>query len=112
MEWLPISFAMILGILLRIAVPLLATLLVVFLLKKLDERWKKESDIGVGQQVRVGNVGCWELNSCPKEKRALCKAYQNQDTPCWQVFREKNGRLQERCIGCDVFRQAPVPVTT
>jgi hypothetical protein len=28
------------------------------------------------------------------------------------VFRNKNGRLQDRCIGCDVFRHSPVPVTT
>jgi hypothetical protein len=28
------------------------------------------------------------------------------------VFRNRDGRLQERCIGCDVFRHSPVPVTT
>ena len=112
MEWLPTTFAMILGILLRIAVPIIVTILFVFFLKKLDERWKLESDIGTGQLVRAGNVGCWDVHNCPAEKRASCKAYQNQDTPCWQVFRAENGNLQERCIGCDVFRHAPVPVTT
>lgn len=112
MEWLPTTFAMILGLLLRIAVPLIVTFLVVFFLKRLDERWKRETDVGAAQLVKPGNVGCWDINNCPEEKRARCKAYQNPDTPCWQVFRGENGRLQERCIGCDVFRHAPVPVTT
>lgn len=111
MEWLPTTLAMILGILLRIAVPILVTILFVFLLKKLDERWKAESDLGDGVPLKPGNVGCWEINKCPEAMRAKCKAYQNQDVPCWQVFRNENGRLKERCIGCDVFRHAPVPVT-
>jgi len=110
MEWLPTTSAMILGVLLRVAVPIVFTFLVVFFLKKLDERWKKETDIGADQLLIPGNAGCWEINNCSEEKRAGCKAFQNPDTPCWQVFRE-NGRLQERCIGCDVFRHAPVPVT-
>jgi hypothetical protein len=111
MEWLPSTLAIFLGILIRVAVPLIVTFLFVFFLKRLDERWKRESDVD-GQLVKAGNVGCWDINKCPQEKRAACKAFQNPDTPCWQVFREKNGRLQERCIGCDVFRHAPVPVTT
>ena len=111
MEWLPTTLAIFLGILIRVAVPLIVTFLFVFFLKRLDERWKRESDLD-GQLVKAGNVGCWDINKCPQEKRADCKAFQNPDTPCWQVFREKNGRLQERCIGCDVFRHAPVPVTT
>lgn len=112
MEGLLTSFAMILGILLRIAIPVIVTFLIIFLLRRLDERWKKETDIGEGQLIKVGNVGCWEINNCPEGNRAKCKAYQNPATPCWQVFRANNGRLQERCIGCDVFRQAPIPVTT
>jgi hypothetical protein len=112
MEWSTITFAMILGILLRIAVPILVTFLIFTILKRLDERWKREVDIDPGQLVYAGNPGCWDIHNCPEDKRAACKAYQNPDTPCWQVHREKNGRLQERCLGCDVFRHAPLPVTT
>ena len=112
MEWLPTIFGMILGVLLRIAVPILVTLLFIALLKWLDERWKREADQGADQLVKAGNIGCWKINNCPKEKLAKCKAYQNADIPCWQVFREENGKLQERCIGCEVFRHSPIPVTT
>lgn len=110
MEWLPTTYALILGILLRLALPILATVLIVFLLKRVDERWKRDADVGA-QIVKPGNVGCWDVNNCPEENRAACKAYQNTDMPCWQVFRRDDGRLQERCIGCDVFRHAPVPIT-
>ena len=112
MEWSTTTLAMILGIFLRIAIPIIVTFLIVFVLKRLDERWKMETDTGGTQLVTAGNAGCWDIHNCPEDKRAACKAYQNPDTPCWQVHREKNGRLQERCLGCDVFRHAPLPVTT
>lgn len=111
MEWLTTASAMILLVLLRVAIPIAVTLIFIKLLKWLDERWKKEAGLEGAKVVQVGNVGCWEINECPAEQRAACKAFNNPDKPCWQVFREKNGRLQERCIGCDVFRHAPVPVT-
>lgn len=111
MEWLNTTVAVILLFLLRVGIPIAITIAFIGLLKWLDERWKKEADIESSQLVKVGNVGCWEINNCPEKKRAGCKAYNNPDKPCWQVFRDKNGRLQERCIGCDIFRQAPAPVT-
>ncbi len=111
MEWLTTVSAMILLVLLRVAIPIAVTITFIKLLKLLDERWKRESDLEGAKVVQVGNVCCWEINECPAEQRAACNAYNNPDKPCWQVFRERNGRLQERCIGCDVFRNAPVPVT-
>ena len=112
MDELITVFAMILGVLLRIAIPIAATILLITVLKWLDERWKREADVESTAAVKVGNVGCWDINNCSAEQRARCQAYANPDKPCWQVFREKDGRLQERCIGCDIFRQAPEPVTT
>jgi hypothetical protein len=31
--------------------------------------------------------------------------------PCWQVFRGKDGQLQERCLACEIFRRSPAPVS-
>ena len=111
MEEMTTIIVMILGVLLRVAIPIVITILIIKLLKWLDERWQREADLEADQISKPGNVGCWEVNDCPAEMRAACKAFQNPDTPCWQVFRAKNGRLQERCIGCEVFRHAPIPVT-
>jgi hypothetical protein len=110
MEWLTTTFSVILLFLLRVLIPIAITIAFIGLLKWLDERWKKEADVEESQVLKIGNAGCWEINNCPDEERAGCKAFQNPDQPCWQVFRDKNGRLQESCIGCDIFRQAPIPV--
>jgi hypothetical protein len=110
MEWFTITFSVILLFLVRVLIPIAITIAFIGLLKWLDERWKKEADIEENQILKVGNVGCWEFNQCPDDQRSGCKAFQNPDQPCWQVFRDRNGRLQERCIGCDIFRQAPVPI--
>ena len=45
----------------------------------------------------------------PLKCKQTCAGYQSEQ-PCWQAFREENGYLQERCLGCDVFQQAPIPV--
>jgi hypothetical protein len=42
--------------------------------------------------------------------QAECRAFANQDRPCWQVYRQADGHLQERCLGCQVFRRSPVPI--
>ena len=110
MEEMITILTMIIGVLLRVAIPIAVTLTFIKLLKWLDERWQHEAEEGA-TLVKVGNVGCWDVNNCSAEQRVGCQAYANPDKPCWQVFREKDGRLQERCIGCDIFKHTPVPVT-
>jgi len=98
----------VLGLLLRIGVPVAVTALIFFLLRRLDERWQKEAlAIPV---ISSSQRPCWEIKSCPEEKRKNCPASAQPNVPCWQVFRTKNGRLREECLECDVFHLAPVPV--
>jgi hypothetical protein len=97
-----------LGTLLRIGIPVAVTILVIALLRRLDRRWQKQNlALPV---VAAGTRPCWEIKGCSEEKRKGCAAAAKPDVPCWQVFRSKNGTLRENCLGCDVFRQAPVPV--
>jgi hypothetical protein len=111
MDELITVLALILGVLLRVAIPLAVTFTFIKLLKWLDERWQHEAELKGIKVAAVGNTGCWDINNCPEGDRAKCRAYANPDKPCWQVFREKDGRLQERCIGCDIFKHSPKPVT-
>ena len=111
MDELITTLVVVLGVLLRVAIPIAVTFTFIRLLKWLDERWQQEADLKSTTAVKAGNIGCWDVNNCSEELRAGCQAYANPETPCWQVFREKDGRLQERCIGCDIFKHAPVPVT-
>jgi hypothetical protein len=101
------TFALILGFILRIGIPVAVTFVVVFLLKRLDDRWQTEAEEGAKARVMPANPGCWEINHCPSKLRAQCKAYAHPETSCWQVFRTKQGLLQEKCLGCKVFEQAP-----
>jgi hypothetical protein len=96
------------GMLLRIGIPVAVTILVISLLSRLDRRWQKQSM--ALPVVPAGTQPCWESKGCSEEKRKGCPAAAKLDVPCWQVFRSRNGTLRENCLGCDVFRQAPVPV--
>jgi hypothetical protein len=98
----------VLGLLLRIGIPVAVTALIFFLLRRLDERWQKEAlAIPV---ISSSERSCWEVKSCSEEKRKNCPASAQPNIPCWQVFRTKNGLLREECLECEVFRLAPVPV--
>lgn len=100
----------IIGLFIRIVIPVVLTVVVVYGLRKLDERWKQEAAGELRPAAQPRNIGCWEINKCPADKLASCKAYANPDRPCWQVFRQGDGHLQERCLVCQVFRRSPVPI--
>lgn len=101
-----IVITFILGILVRVGLPLAVTVGIFYVLRRLDERWRREA-LAVPVAPRKP---CWEIKGCSEEKRKKCPATAQPKISCWQVFRTKDGLLREDCLGCDVFRQAPVPV--
>lgn len=100
---------LVLGFVVRFVIPIGVTALLVWYFRKLDQRWQTEAKLASGQ-VMPKNPGCWKINKCSPEQRAKCRAYANPDKPCWQVYRTTDGLLQEKCLGCDVFKKAPIPV--
>jgi len=96
-----------LGILLRLGVPIAITGLVLVLLHRLDKRWQKEA---LALPVVPAGKPCWEIKGCSEEMKKNCPAAAQSKAPCWQVFRTRDGVMKEACLGCEVFRQAPVPV--
>lgn len=107
METLTEILAVITGFALRLAIPIAITAIAVYFLRKLDARWQTEADEQPLLPV-VEKPECWDAHNCPLKDREMCPGYQS-DKPCWQAFRSKNGHLQEKCIGCDVFEKAPMP---
>jgi hypothetical protein len=97
----------ILGILLRIGIPVIITGVFLYLLRRLDQRWQKEARITPA--VPRGKP-CWDVKGCSKAQMKNCPAAAQPHVPCWQVFRGKDGVLKEACLDCAVFRQTPVPV--
>jgi hypothetical protein len=100
------SFLFILtGLLLRLAIPIAITTLLIILLRKLDAYWQAESQL---PELAVQKLECWKIKSCPPEQRKDCVAG-SSSLPCWQVRRLPNGYLREECLTCSVFRDAPLP---
>lgn len=104
--------AVVLGLTIRFGVPLLFTGLAAWALRRLDRRWQSQAEhlrpkpLGIG--AAPAETRCWETMDCPDENRIGCPAYARPGSACWQVFRELTGLLPERCLGCDVFLNAPV----
>jgi hypothetical protein len=99
------AFAVLLGMSLRLVVPILITVIIVLALTRLDRRWQTEAR---ATQAKVAKPECWKLRGCPASSRNQCRAYKS-DLACWQVFRLHNGYLDEKCLDCAVLRSAPAP---
>lgn len=45
---------------------------------------------------------CWEITSCPEERRGTCSAYIDKTKPCWELNRmicnTESGRICEDCV--------------
>ena len=100
-----------LGMVLRIGVPVGVTAFLVWWFHRLDAHWQNqaEQEVRPSGQNLVANRGCWNIKNCSPESRKVCRAYAHPETPCWQVFRSGDGSLQEKCLKCIVFSEAPVP---
>ncbi|HSJ87698.1 MAG TPA: hypothetical protein VK909_10855 [Anaerolineales bacterium] len=98
----------VLGFFLRLAIPILGTAILVFLLRRLDARWQAEA---ARQPLPTNKPDCWKIKGCPSDEMEKCPGAKSS-LPCWQVYRLPNGYLNEDCITCKVFIEAPVPTLT
>lgn len=105
METVTSMLAIIIGLLLRLAIPILGTLILIYFLRKLDAHWQAEAQLA---PELVEKVECWKVKGCSEEQRSRCVAA-SSSLPCWQVYRQPNGYLQEKCLTCEVFTKAPLP---
>ena len=101
-----------LGAMLRIGLPLAVTALLVWLLQQVDAHWQAEAERQRAHApvTATPRVPCWVINNCSPERRAACPIYGHAEVLCWQYFRDRQGRLRETCLACQVFRNAPIPV--
>ena len=107
MEWINSVLAIVSGLLIRLAIPLFITALVIVILRAVDKRWQEEAK-ELPLPVQVDKPQCWDVNNCAPEQRRDCPSPKSSE-PCWQVHRQSNGYLREDCLTCVVFRQAPIP---
>lgn len=105
METFTSLLAIFAGLLLRLAIPIAGTVLLIYALRKLDAHWQAEAKLA---PVHVEKIECWKVKGCSEEQRRNCIGAASP-LPCWQAYRQPNGYLQEKCISCDVFVSAPIP---
>lgn len=99
------ALAVLVGLTLRIAIPVLITIVAVLALSRLDRQWRSEAG---PETASVRKPQCWKTQGCSAEKRKECPGYESA-LPCWQVFRKGNGYLDQKCLGCPVLVAAPIP---
>ena len=99
------ALAVVIGVVVRLAIPVVLTILIVQLLRIQDARWQRE-----GEQVPrlVEKPVCWEVKNCPPDCRKNCPGF-TSPLPCWQARRLANGYLREECLTCKIFLRAPAP---
>jgi len=108
MENWNVLLAIITGMVLRIGLPIAATALAILFLRKLDNRWRAEAKQNLLVPVVATSQPCWDVKKCSPEQRKNCPASKQTASPCWQFFRNEQGTLKETCLGCEVFRHAPL----
>jgi hypothetical protein len=105
METISTLLAILAGLLIRLAIPIAGTAILIFFLRKLDERWRAEAQL---LPAFAQKAECWKIKGCPPSDRKNCAAA-SSPLPCWQVYRRPNGYLHEECLTCKVFHDAPLP---
>jgi hypothetical protein len=94
------------GVFVRLVLPLAVTALIVLALGKLDARWQAQAE-REHQTLVKDDVPCWKEQGLSMQEVKLRAEKNNQ--PCWQSHRLPNGYLREACLDCEVFLDAPIP---
>lgn len=105
METITYLLTIVTGLLLRLAVPMLGTGILIYLLRKMDGHWQAEAQLA---PASIQKTECWKIKDCSPEQQKKCVAASSA-LPCWQMRRLSNGYLREECIACKVFVDAPAP---
>ena len=105
METLTSLLAVLTGLLLRLALPIVGTGILIYFLRKLDAHWQTEAQLA---PIAIQKVECWKVKGCSPEQQKKCIAV-TSSLPCWQAYRLPNGYLREKCLSCEVFVNAPIP---
>jgi hypothetical protein len=113
MDAILVTVYMIIGVLLRIGIPIGGTFLLANLLRRLDARWREEAK---QEQIAIPSMAsvwlenpCWTSNECVEETRDNCLAYLQTNSPCWEVF-HVNGNLNQKCQECSYLEEIPIPM--
>jgi MerR family transcriptional regulator, heat shock protein HspR len=49
-------------------------------------------------------IPCWEIHKCTRREREKCKAYVQDDKPCWELSEKGLSCRNTDCRNCKVYR--------
>ena len=104
--------------LLRLGIPIIITLAVGYLLRRLDAKWEAEaqenSQSSTTPQMASTRKPCWEEKGCTEQQMAQCPACKWHDLPCWMARLRVENKLPTACIDCPRFtsKRTPHPIPT
>ena len=103
MQTLNPTLVILIGLVLRLIVPLAITALIVYSLRKLDARWQAEAR-DEEKVMAIVEMPCLKIDELSTDKTNSRISLSTQ--PCWQMHRSTNGYLNEACLDCEVFLKA------
>jgi hypothetical protein len=106
-----VILTLITGFLLRFGIPIGITALLVYALRRLDQKWQRDVELAAQSElVQVSlydQLRCWATKECSQENRDTCPAFLERGRPCWQVYRDVSGEMRDECLDCPVFINVP-----
>lgn len=108
-----LTMSMVLGILLRIGIPVGLTFLLASFLRRLDAKWRNEASQAqpgetILRELWLSNP-CWDEMNCEEDQCENCPAYHQREKPCWEIFLE-NGKLNSKCQACEYRKELLLPI--
>lgn len=114
MNELSVILTVMTGLLLRFGIPIGITALLVYALRRLDQKWQREIELAAqSEPMKVSlydQIRCWAKMECSQENRDTCPAYLERGRPCWQVHRAVSGEMRHECLDCPVFSNVPAGI--
>lgn len=99
------------GFLLRFGIPIGITALLVYALRRLDQKWQRDVELAAQLELVQASfydqLRCWATKECSQENRDTCPAFLERGRPCWQVYRDVSGEMRDECLDCPVFINVP-----
>jgi hypothetical protein len=102
---------------LRCIAPLIATLVIGYLMNRLVDRWESEEIaserpesitveepiLPTGRKLPSVNIPCWIFKNCSDEMLEKCVAHKHPSLPCWLVRLRYEGVLPDGCPDCPMY---------
>jgi hypothetical protein len=91
---------------LRLGVPLLVTVALGYLLRRLDTRWEAEAqaEAKTRRKMEVAQQQpCWVEKGCSPEHYTRCPGYRFSHLPCWLARLRAQNQLPAGCPDCTRF---------